>query len=312
MSVIDEDQDLAALRRGRGGWHLQVAGRLLGHARARAATARRAPRAPSSAAVRRLSSTSSCIRRPTKSSTLRRPGQHRPLERAAEHRRIVARLVGEQIAAPATATFSAGATTAQDREGLLGRARRPAARALRVSASAVALSATTATTGWVAVRSCASVAMAEEDREAEQQQRREQEEDEDAREDRGDEIAPRDHPGGFEQAHHAASPDRRLLASISRAAASPAMATKASCRPRPLDRQLLDPRAAVDQRLEQRLDAALGQLEMPDSRRAARASAGSARAPCAVGRCGSSAAPAAAAGRAPRRPGPRSGSGRRR
>ena len=55
------------------------------------------------------------------------------------------------------------------------------------------------------------------------------------------------------------------LASISRAALSPAMATKASCRPRPLDRQLLDPGAAVDQRLQQRLDAGLGQLELPEA-----------------------------------------------
>src|SRR4029079_15301475 len=69
---------------------------------------------------------------------------------------------------------------------------------------------------------------AEEGGKAEQQHRRDQEQDEGAGEDRGDEIAPGNHAGRFEQAHHAASPSP---ASISSTTLSPAIATKASWRP---------------------------------------------------------------------------------
>src|SRR6185437_7458397 len=72
----------------------------------------------------------------------------------------------------------------------------------------------------------------EEGGKTEQDHRREQEQDEGPGEDRGDEIPTGDHPGRFEQAHHAASPRSYWAsASISRATLSPAMATKASWRP---------------------------------------------------------------------------------
>ena len=99
------------------------------------------------------------------------------------------------------------------------------------------------------------------------------------------------------QAHHAASSS----APIAAAAASPAMATKASCKPGPLDRQRLDPGVAVDQRLEQRLGPAFGQLEHPFGALAPGAGRHR-RAPRPVLGRGSAAGRSAEAGRAPRRP----------
>jgi len=155
-----------------------------------------------------------------------RAGQHRPLERAAQHPRIIARLVGEQILR--LRRHILGRCDDLERwKGLLGRGcRQPFARARQgIGGGAVDDHRDHGLVRGAILRVGRD---AEEDHEAEQQQWRQQEQDEEAREDRGDEIAPSDHPGRFEQAH-AASP--RSASSISRAAASPAMATKASCRP---------------------------------------------------------------------------------
>ena len=67
------------------------------------------------------------------------------------------------------------------------------------------------------------------DDETEQQERREQEENEASRINGGDEVPPGDHESAVEHIVHAAPPAAaNWLSSISRAAASPAMATKAS------------------------------------------------------------------------------------
>ncbi len=136
---------------------------------------------------------------------LGRAGEDGPVERAAEHRRIAA---GSSASSwPAwTATFSAGATGRQGRERYAPRSPRPAGRAPR---SAAGRSRCRRRRRRRAARRCglrSSAAWLTKNDGAEHDQGREQEEDEAARIDGGDEIAPRDHPGGLEQAHHAASP----------------------------------------------------------------------------------------------------------
>ena len=102
-----------------------------------------------------------------------------------------------------------------------------------------------------------------------------------------------------DEAHHCA-----FSCPIAAAAALPAIATKASCRPGRSIASVSMPGAAVDQRLEQRLGPAFGKLEHPFVALAAgvRRESPSARRRrsrgCASGR-------SAAAARAPRRPGRR-------
>ena len=191
-----EDQRHRALRRAPGAGSPELPLDLLGHhpfdlRRRRRGAGRRFERRGAAAFLDQQ-----VVRRPTKSVDPHRPGQHRPVERAAEHRRIMpassaSRRLGLDRDIARRDRHSAGSGSSAPRSG------RPAASASGSSASQVAVSPTTATTGCDALRSCASVCRLKKIMKPNRSDGREQEEDEAARVDRGDEIAPRDHPGGF-------------------------------------------------------------------------------------------------------------------
>ena len=161
-------------------------------------------------------------------------------------------------------------------------------------------SSTTATTGCSASLAMRAPMPPKMHDHQHREQRAEQEQEEGARKHRRGEIAAGDDEGGADQfAHHSSSAPLAHRARRAVAGDGDEGVVQAG----PLDRQRLDPGAAVDQRLEQRLGAALGQLEDPFAAFAA-GIAGNRGAPRPVARRGCAGGRSGAAGRAPRRRSP--------